>query len=301
MESPLVSIIIPVYNGENYMREAIDSALNQTYENKEILVINDGSSDRTDEIAKSYGDKIRYFPKENGGSSSALNVGIKNMKGEIFSWLSHDDLYLPERTEEMMKSYSGNQSEILLCRVGFIDADGKDLVYAKKGLSGHYTGKEMLELFANHRGINGCSVLVPKTLIDKVGFFDETLVYVNDLDYWYRTIFAGAEFTYVEKSLIKTRIHPGQVSVKKKNLYKTERHRLAKKNLEKLENDASLRDFAIPFLKVLATDAETEVLKKGVKSLEIPTFERAKLNLKVFRGKLYTAGKTVYKKIFFKR
>ena len=96
---PLVSIVIPVYNGSNYMAEAIDSALSQTYENIEVVVVNDGSRDegRSDDIAKSYGDKIRYFPKENGGSSSALNEGIKNMRGEWFSWLSHDDLYYKDK------------------------------------------------------------------------------------------------------------------------------------------------------------------------------------------------------------
>ena len=78
---PLVSIVIPVYNGSNYMREAIDSALAQTYENVEIIVVNDGSTDdgETDRIARSYGDKIRYFAKDNGGVSSALNKGIKEM------------------------------------------------------------------------------------------------------------------------------------------------------------------------------------------------------------------------------
>ena len=92
-KAPLVSIIIPVFNGSDYLAEAIDSALNQTYTNIEILVINDGSNDleRTKSIAHLYGEKIRYFEKKNGGVSSALNLGIKEMKGEYFSWLSHDD------------------------------------------------------------------------------------------------------------------------------------------------------------------------------------------------------------------
>ena len=91
--NPLVSIVIPVYNGSNFMREAIDSALAQTYPNIEILVVNDGSTDNTREIALSYGDKIRYFEKENGGVATALNLAIHEMKGEYFSWLSHDDWY----------------------------------------------------------------------------------------------------------------------------------------------------------------------------------------------------------------
>ena len=82
MYSPKISIVIPAYNASNYLSEAIDSALAQTYPNVEIIVVNDGSKDdgATRAVALSYGDKIRYFEKENGGSSSALNMGIATMK-----------------------------------------------------------------------------------------------------------------------------------------------------------------------------------------------------------------------------
>jgi len=91
------------------MREAIDSAIAQTYNNIEIIVVNDGSNDngKTREIALSYGDKIRYFEKENGGVSTALNLGIKEMKGEYFSWLSHDDVYYPNKIERQVKELEG--------------------------------------------------------------------------------------------------------------------------------------------------------------------------------------------------
>ena len=93
--TPKVSIIIPVYNGSNYLDNAINCALCQTYENLEVIVVNDGSTDegKTREIALKYSDKIRYFEKANGGVSSALNLGIREMGGEYFSWLSHDDVY----------------------------------------------------------------------------------------------------------------------------------------------------------------------------------------------------------------
>jgi glycosyltransferase involved in cell wall biosynthesis len=79
---PLISLIIPVFNGSNFLKYAIDSALYQTYINIEILVINDGSTDKgkTELIALSYGKKIKYFKKKNGGVSSALNLGISKMK-----------------------------------------------------------------------------------------------------------------------------------------------------------------------------------------------------------------------------
>ena len=96
-EKPLVSIIIPVYNGANYLREAIESALGQTYGNCEVLVINDGSNDHgeTEREALKFGDRIRYFKKENGGVASALNLGIRKMRGEYFSWLSHGFSTMP--------------------------------------------------------------------------------------------------------------------------------------------------------------------------------------------------------------
>ena len=112
--NPLVSIVIPVYNGANFLAEAIDSALAQTYRNLEVIVVNDGSTDggATERIACSYGDKIRYFSKPNGGVSSALNLGIEKMKGEYFSWLSHDDLYAPDKIENQVNQYgSSNGSD----------------------------------------------------------------------------------------------------------------------------------------------------------------------------------------------
>ena len=109
MYQPNISIVIPAYNASNYLAEAIDSALAQTYPNVEIIVVNDGSRDdgATERVALSYGNRIRYFCKENGGSSSAINMGIANMTGEWFSWLSHDDLYVPEKLEKQVAYING--------------------------------------------------------------------------------------------------------------------------------------------------------------------------------------------------
>jgi glycosyltransferase involved in cell wall biosynthesis len=99
---PKVSIVIPVYNGAKYLRQAIDSALAQTYANTEVIVVDDGSTDNSPAIAADYADKIRFFRKPNGGVASALNFGIAHMEGEYFSWLSHDDMYVPDKIKLQM-------------------------------------------------------------------------------------------------------------------------------------------------------------------------------------------------------
>src|SRR6185437_2092788 len=97
-----VSIIIPVYNTEKYLDECIQSALNQTYHDIEIIAVNDGSKDNSLNILEQYSDKIKIISKSNGGTASALNVGIKNMNGQWFKWLSADDLLHPTAIEELV-------------------------------------------------------------------------------------------------------------------------------------------------------------------------------------------------------
>ena len=102
---PTVSVVIPVYNGSNYVGQAIESILAQTYQNREIIVVNDGSTDQgaTRHVVLSYGNQVRYIEKENGGVSSALNCGIQAMQGEYFAWLSHDDLFCKEKLSNQME------------------------------------------------------------------------------------------------------------------------------------------------------------------------------------------------------
>ena len=120
--NPLVSIIIPVYNGSNFLREAIFSALAQTYPNIEVIVINDGSNDnnKTDAIARSFGETIRYFYQENKGVASALNLGISQMRGDYFSWLSHDDIYLPEKIATQIKFLTSQLNKQIILYLSLI-------------------------------------------------------------------------------------------------------------------------------------------------------------------------------------
>lgn len=208
--SPLVSIIIPVYNGSNYLKEAIDSALAQTYKNIEIIVVNDGSKDRgaTERITKSYGDKIRYFSKKNGGVATALNLGIAKMKGEYFSWLSHDDLYYEDKIQKQIEFLSK------------LD-DKRVFLYSNYSI---LTGKKVTPVVHNHellrrkskysllRGcVNGITVLIPRFMFDEFGEFDTQLRCTQDYDYWTR-IQKKYDFIHMEDILSVTRLHPKQDS-----------------------------------------------------------------------------------------
>ncbi|MBA4319566.1 MAG: hypothetical protein C0412_14285 [Flavobacterium sp.] len=171
--NPKVSIVIPVYNGSNYLKEAIDSALAQTYRNIEVIIVNDGSTDdgKTETIAKSYGDKIRYFYKKNGGVSSALNYGIREMKGEYFSWLSHDDLFYPEKTEKQIEFLNNHPgAKVTFCNTELIDASGKTT-----SLLNYQEGPEKLRGAIHFWDvfIYACTLLIHKSCIETIGMMNE--------------------------------------------------------------------------------------------------------------------------------
>ncbi|PIP53410.1 hypothetical protein COX08_01135 [Candidatus Beckwithbacteria bacterium CG23_combo_of_CG06-09_8_20_14_all_34_8] len=208
---PLVSIIIPVYNGSNYLKEAIDSALGQTYPNIEVLVINDGSSDngKTEQVAKIYGNKIRYLLKKNGGVATALNYGIEKMKGEWFAWLSHDDIYEPYKISELVKYIDNHpDAKILYTDYQLVNEKGAHLhdvsVKPKK------TNNMQLRLIDSYP-LNGCAMLIKKECFDKVGNFDESLRTTQDYDLWFR-LSKHYNYDYVPISSIRSRLHSEQGS-----------------------------------------------------------------------------------------
>ena len=96
LDSPLVSVIIPVYNGEKYLRESIDSIFSQTYTPIEVIVVDDGSTDQSKAIARSF-PQIRYLFQNNSGHASARNRGIRAANADYISFLDSDDLWLPEK------------------------------------------------------------------------------------------------------------------------------------------------------------------------------------------------------------
>ena len=244
MYLPKVSIIIPVYNGEksikgaNYLKEAIDSALAQTYKNIEILVINDGSKDngKTEEVALSYGDKIRYLYKENGGVSSALNLGIKEMTGEYFSWLSHDDLYKPDKIEVQMKKVE-SEKDIAICSGEMIDSNGNIINRKSKKIDELLSGRELFKKVLNNYSLNGLGFLIHRSVFSEIGDFDISMRYLQDFDMWLRMMHGNYRFICHGDMLVKNRIHSMQVTNLKSEMFDTDREKLVIKHIDILNRD----------------------------------------------------------------
>jgi glycosyltransferase involved in cell wall biosynthesis len=208
---PRVSIVIPVYNGANFMRAAIDSALAQTYPHVEVLVVNDGSSDggETERIAGSYGERIRYFGKENGGVASALNLGLREMRGEYFAWLSHDDVFLPEKTSLQVDFLRRNEA-FAACYSDYYQIDTAGKIMRRISVPWLPRQEALPALFARQY-INGSTVMARRQCFERVGSFDETLRYTQDMEMWLRLL-QHFEIARLPIPLAGWRVHPGQGS-----------------------------------------------------------------------------------------
>lgn len=208
LKDPLVSIVIPVYNGSDFISEAIKSAINQTYKNLEILVINDGSNDnfKTEKICKSYGNKIKYFYKENGGVASALNLGINESRGKYFSWLSHDDLYNPDKIKKQI-DFIQNTPNTKIVSSDFAILNQETQNVKNRKINNIKTFKSARDVIENW--LDFCTFLIEKEAFIKVGLFNSKLKTIQDLDMQFRLVDKFQIF-HLNEVLTVRREHSGQ-------------------------------------------------------------------------------------------
>lgn len=228
---PLVSIVIPVYNGSNYLREAIDSALAQTYDNIEVIVVNDGSNDNgaTEEICLSYGDKIRYFKKENGGVATALNLGIEKMQGEYFSWLSHDDIFIDNKISIQVNEAQKNGGKFIFGAYELIDCNGNKI---NDIFPSHIFQTHNPRLYLYRGLIHGCTTLIHRSIFIDFGLFDDSKKTTQDYDYWNK-IFKKINPIYCDLILCKSREHIERGTYKEKS-HKFDENKLWIKMIQEL-------------------------------------------------------------------
>ncbi len=210
-QQDLVSIVIPTYNRADLVGESIESALNQSYPNVEVIVVDDGSVDNTKEAVAKYADRIRYYYKPNGGIGSALNHGIRNMNGRWFKWLSSDDLLTQDAVESLLTHAKETGALILYTDYEIIDGEGKFVRrFVEPRFSSYY--EYAAALWTRFIG-NGGSSLIEKSCFEEVGLFDESLRSAEDYDWWLRAcLLHGYRFFHIPRTTLRYRTHDNQLT-----------------------------------------------------------------------------------------
>lgn len=187
-----ISVIIPVYNAENYLKRCLDSVINQTYKNLEIILIDDGSTDNSGEICDEYAktdNRIKVIHKENGGVSQARNEGLRVATGEYIGFLDSDDFILHNMYENLIKQLELNDADISICGFAKEIEKGKFEPYFKYDTDCVFDRDEALKnLLQNKYYSCSCSdKLLKRSLLDNI-FFDENITHYEDLLFLWQVI-----------------------------------------------------------------------------------------------------------------
>ena len=226
---PKISVVMSVYNEEKFIDESIRSILNQTFKDFEFIIINNGSTDNTLKIIKSYKDKrIKIINKRrNVGTSKAVNLGFKKAKGKYIASFCGDDISHPKRLE-IEFNYLESHPEIFLVGASavYINESGKEIQRFRK-----YDDYRML----SWRLRKSCSIIYPSIMFHNENFFLDVNTKTNDYNFYFELLKNGKKLTNLPYFLTKYRVHPGSLSV-----YKKKEFDLSKKQV--LERFKSLED-----------------------------------------------------------
>jgi len=195
--TPLVSVIIPAYNAQAFLSEAIESLQEQDYNPLEIIVVDDGSTDRTAEIIARMGDSIRYSYQYNSGPAAARNKGLTMAHGEIIAFLDSDDLWPGDKLHTQVRWLVNNPKiDVVMGRVQYVG------LFTPRELKIPFEGsdKTLVNTYL------GCCVF-RREVFDKVGIFDETLRYSEDHDWFLRAREQGISITIIDKVALYYRLH----------------------------------------------------------------------------------------------
>ena len=250
LSQPLVSVVIPVYGVERYIKEALDSVIAQTYNNLEIIVVDDQSPDNSIEIVQnSYTDsRIRIIQQKNRGLAGARNTGIRNANGSYIAFLDSDDFWQANKIEEHIATMQANMScGVSFSASRFVDDNSESLnrLQAPKKQA-NFKAKD---IFCRNPIGNGSAPVIKKEILEEIGFktsdrlcqglpytqyFDENLRQSEDVDCWTRiAILTGTDFLYIDQPLTNYRVNDYGLSANVDAQFATWMHLL-----EKLENYA---------------------------------------------------------------
>ena len=206
---PTVSVIIPVFNGAQYIQGAIESVLNQTFKDFEIIVVDDGSTDDTKALLEPWvkEEKIKYIYQQNKGLAGARNTGIRHAGGKFLKFLDCDDLLYPEQLERQVEHLMDKPQSIISATSYELEFESK-----KKISINLYLKENQLAQFIEGNPCPAHTILVHRSLVEQAGGFDETLLSHEDSDLWLRILIQGGIFEKVDYLGCCYRIHSGALS-----------------------------------------------------------------------------------------
>ncbi len=198
--APLVSVIIPIYNGERFLRQAVVSVLSQEYAPIEVIVVDDGSRDASATIARGFGPPVTCLSQANGGAASARNAGVEASRGELIAFLDADDLWLPGKLHAQVDALSEDPE--LACVFGLVEhvSEGEEAA----GLEVHVA--------ADAAGLAPGTMLIRREAFFRVGLFKLGLVMGEFLDWYARATELGLHSKVLPQRMLQRRLHAGNTS-----------------------------------------------------------------------------------------
>lgn len=189
---PLVSVVIPVFNGERFLHEAVQSVLTQKYSAIEIIIVDDGSTDGTADVARTFLEPIRYLHQTNQGPAAARNRGIEQAHGDLIAFADADDLWPADKLQLQVSHLLGDPAiEIVIGRI-------------QQVLLGQAQAEEFGEPAFS---VNLGSAVIRKSVFERVGLFDETMLYSEDVDWFMRAREGGAAIMSIDAVTLFYRQH----------------------------------------------------------------------------------------------
>jgi len=216
MKEPRVSVIIPTFNSAEYIEEALESVFEQTFQDFEIIVVDDGSTDETGEVLKKYGDRIRYIYQENNGPAGARNRGIRVARGEYIAFLDADDLWVSTKLEKQVDLFR-QRKDLGMVTTGACSFDEKGVFgYSADKRETLMAGDIARNIFLRSN-IGTPTVMVRKEVFDSIGYFEENIRQSEDDNMWIR-IASHYDVELIDEALIKVRNHPRRMTLNKSEL-----------------------------------------------------------------------------------
>jgi len=235
-KKPAVSVLMPAHNEEKYLKQAVNSVLNQTFSDLELIIINDASTDNTAQLAESLKKQDKRIKiihhKKNKYRSGALNSGLKKASGRYICFLDGDDVYLPDKLEKQFNFLEKNQNiDMVYSNFEKLTEQGK--IKSEEAITFNEEPRQILQKAAttignepippykilgsndHNRIIPGCSIMIRKKVFKKIRL-DENLITAQDYDLWFQIIGQGFKLAKLPINSYRYRYHQGQISNKQK-------------------------------------------------------------------------------------